>query len=262
MVYLFKAAVTAATRCVPPERRRVVVIGAGVAGISAAWHLGEHCLLLEQRGELEDSNDLTHDLTLGTARGGALGREGLAAESSRQGVSARERKALFISCGTPKLTYIERWRPPEFTPPPSRDEFAEPPSVRALVPLLRAELRFGERVLRISPSEHLIELSSGHRIVFDQLLSTLPMPAMARLVMHELPARVRCDEILRYWLGENDIELADRATQEYYGDPDDFAAGKRIAGQIDHALKSKFGGGARVGRLFEPRIVRASPAIS
>jgi hypothetical protein len=261
MGYLFKAADPSATRCVPPERRRVVVIGAGVAGISAAWHLGEHCLLLEQRGDLEDSHDHTHDFTLGAARGGALGPEGLAPESPRPGLSTKERKALFISCSSSRLIYIERWRPPEFTPPASRDEFSEPPSVRALVPLLRAELRFGQRVVRICPSKHLIEMSNGHRIVFDQLLSTLPMPAMARLVMHELPARVRCDEILRYWLGEHDIELADRATQEYYGDLDDFAAGKRIAAQIDHALKSKFGGGARGGRLFEPRIVRAAPAI-
>jgi hypothetical protein len=33
------------------------VIGAGPAGVSAALHLGEHCLLLDRRRRLEDLND-------------------------------------------------------------------------------------------------------------------------------------------------------------------------------------------------------------
>ena len=119
-------------------------------------------------------------------------------------------------------------------------------------------------MVRVSPSAHLLELANGHRIVYDKLLSTVPLAALARLVMHDMPERVRCDEILRYWLGEHDVETADGATQEYFGDIDDFSAGKRVASLIEHDLDSKFGkssGRHRGGKLFQPRIVAAAPAM-
>jgi hypothetical protein len=252
-----------------PERRRAIVIGGDRTGISAAFHLGEHCLLIERRVFLEDSHDDPHDFPMGPASGGALGTETIAADREQQAVSSAERRALFISCGSSsggandgKLIHIERWRPPSFTPIPV-DDHSSQASVRDLIPLLRGEVRLDSRVVRISPSRHLIELAGGGRIVYDKLLSTLKLSSISRMVMHELPARVRCDEILRYWLGENDVEVADRATQEYFGDFDEIAAGKRVADQITAALQLKFRRGSRWvrgARLFEPRLVKDVPA--
>jgi hypothetical protein len=264
MVYLSNADLNPVARRAPPERRRAVVIGAGPAGICAAYHLGEHSLLLEQRNELEDSHDHSNDFPLGFARGGAVGAQGAGAEGERSGgVSREERKALFISCSSAGLTHIERWRPPDLNTP-SRDEHAAPPSALALMPLLRGEVRLGSCVVRISPGQHLLELADGHRIVYDKLLSTVPLAVLARLVMHEMPERVRNDEILRYWLGENDVESVDPATQEYFGDTDDFSAAKRVAALIQNALTRKFGkasGTTHVVPLFEPRLVTAAPAM-
>jgi hypothetical protein len=273
MVYLLNAAASPTPRPVPPERRRAVVIGASPAGISAALHLGEHSLLLERRNTLEDAHDHSHDFPLGSARSGTVGREDPGADGQRQGVSTAERRTLFISCSSGsgtgandrKLIHIERWRPPELAASPPPDDFSDLPSGRALVPLLRGELRLGVCVVRISPVAHLLDLADGRKILYDKLLSTLPLSTMARLVMHELPRRVRCDEILRYWLGEHDVELADRDTQDYFGDVDDFSAGKRIANQIEHALVAKFGKSSsytrtRGHRLFEPQLVRKSAA--
>ena len=75
MVYQLKTDLRPAMQPIPPERRRAVIIGAAAAGISAAYHLGEHCLLLDQRDELEGSHDRSNDFPMGTARGGALGAQ-------------------------------------------------------------------------------------------------------------------------------------------------------------------------------------------
>jgi hypothetical protein len=248
-----------------PLRRRAVVIGGDRTGISAAFHLGEHCLLIDRRVFLEDSHDDPQYFPMGTASRGALGTEAPSADRKQQDVSSTERRALFISCSSSaggahdqKLIHIERWRPPSFTPMPVEDH-SGPLSVGALIPLLRGEVRLDTRVVRISPSRHLIELAGGGRIVYDKLLSTMKLSSLARMVSHELPVRVRCDEILRYWLGENDVEVADRATQDYFGDYDEIAAGKRVAGQITAALQLKFRRGSRWvrgARLFEPRLVK------
>jgi glycine/D-amino acid oxidase-like deaminating enzyme len=249
-----------------PERRRAVVIGGGRTGIAAAFHLGEHCLLIERRVSLEDSHDHPYDYPMGAASRSALGIEATAADRDQRGVTSAERRALFISCSSSaggdahdrKLIHIECWRPPELTTMPV-EEHAHPPSARALIPLLRGERRLGTSVVRISPLQHRLELENGGQIIYDRLLSTLVLPALARLVAHELPVRVRCDEILRYWLGENDIEVADYSTQEYFGDLDELAAGKRVADQMTSALRLKFHGGCRPvrgARLFTPRLVQ------
>jgi hypothetical protein len=252
-----------------PQRRRAVVIGGDRTGISAAFHLGEQCLLIERRACLEDSHDHSNDFPMGSASRGTLGAEANGADREKRSVSTAERRALFISCSSSagsgahdqKLIHIERWRPPEFTPA-TVDEHVPPPSARALIPLLRGEQRLGARVVRISPLKHLIELEDGTQILYDKLLSTLDLAALARLVMHELPARVRCDEILRYWLAENDVEVADPATQDYFGDADELSAGRRVAELIATALQLKFSRGrrpARGSRLFEPRLVEPRP---
>ena len=238
--------------------------------MSAAFHLGEHSLLLERRDSLEHLHDYPHDLPMGTAHGGIVGHEDSGADGD--GFTAPEYKTLFISCssrsstdtGANTLIHVERWRAPDLAV--SRTELHAPPSVRTLRPLLRGELRLGAHVVRIVPAEHLLELADGHRFVYDKLLSTLSLPATERLAEHDLPQYVRGDVSLRYWLSDHDIELADQATQDYYGDLDEFETGRRFAEQLGQAVAAKFGGSGRSrtrgARLFQPRLVAASAGHS
>jgi hypothetical protein len=251
---------------VAPERRRILVIGAGPTGMSAAFHLGEHCLLLERHDSLEDSHDCSHDFPMGIAYGGGLGDEDPDTDGDGSAVSPAERKALFISCSSHAqadpaertLIHVARWQPPDLAAKPAPPPRA-PPSVRTLKPLLRGELRLNSRVVRIAPEAHLLELVNGQRFIYDKLVSTLPLASTELLATHDLPSHVRRDETLRYWLSEHDIEVADRTTQDFYGDLDEFAAGKRIVEHLGHALALKFGGTARSrpqhSRLFQPRLV-------
>jgi hypothetical protein len=247
-----------------PERRRALIIGAGPTGMSAAFHLGEHSLLLERRDTLEHFHDYSHDLPMGPSHGGAMGREDPGTDGDGLAAPA-ENKTLFISCsshsqedsGEHTLIHVERWRPPELAQPPEREPLSRP-SVRTLEPLLRGELRMGAQVVRVEPASHLLELANGHQYVYDKLLSTLSLAATELLVTNDLPPHVRRDESLRFWLSDHDIELADRASQGYFGDLDDFAAGKRVADQIAVALAAKFAktvSKAYGTRLFKPRLV-------
>ena len=128
--------------------------------------------------------------------------------------------------------------------------------------LLRGELRLNAWVVRINPSQHLLELASGERLVYDKLLCTQTLAAVASLVLHEVPGQVRSDLALRYWLQDRDIEVADRQTQIAYGDVDAFAAGRRVAAVISQALADKFAGPKQLrGKgLFRPRLVSARPS--
>jgi hypothetical protein len=229
--------------------------------MSAAFHLGEHSLLLERRDSLEHLHDYSHDFPMGFADGRVVGDENAGADGHGFTPFA-EKKALFISCssrtpgeaGEHTLIHVERWQAPDL---------ASPPAARTFMPLLRGELRLDAQVVRISPAAHLLELADGHRYVYDKLLSTLSLAATELLVMHDLPRHVRRDDSLRCWLSDHDIELGDRAMQEYYGDVDEFAAGKRFADQIGQALAEKFGKSRatmRGRRLFEPRLVKESAA--
>jgi hypothetical protein len=249
-----------------------LIIGAGPTGMSAAFHLGEHSLLLERRNSLEHFHDYSHDFPMGPAHGRAVGHENAGADGDGFAASAKS-KTLFISCssqtqantGERTLIHVARWQPPEFAATRKSSALGAPPSVRTLTPLLRGELRMEAEVARVSPAAHLLELANGHRYIYDKLLSTLSLAATALLVAHDLPRHVRRDESLRYWLSEHDIELADRVTQEQYGDLDEFATGKRFADQIALALAAKFGTArskSRGTRLFEPRLVKASAAPS
>ena len=253
-----------------------MVLGAGLTGMAAAFHLGEHCLLLDGREKLEDLDDHSHFVPMGTPRRSAVGHEDAGSEDHRPGVSATERKALFISCsssgeanpGAPGLIHVARWQPPEFMPEPARepDDHSFSPSIRILAPLLRGEMRFGAKVVRVAPSRHQLELADGSRIVYDVLLSTVPLSLLAGMAMDELPGSVRSNDALRCWLSEHGIDVADQASRMVYGDVDEFASGKRIADRMNAALAQKFGGRgaskARVSSVFEPRLVRASAAPS
>jgi len=232
--------------------------------MSAAFHLGEHSLLLERRFTLENHHDYSHDLPMGYPHGGVVGGENPGADGDGFATPA-ENQTVFISCSSRAdardntLIHVERWRATDFSPPRERRELRAPPSVRTLRPLLRGELRLGAHVVRVSPAERLVELANGHRYVYDKLVSTLSLAAIEFLVAADLPRHVYRDESLRDWLSEHDIEVADRAIQEYNGDPDDFAAGKRVADQVSQALAAKFNNTrrSRMGgtRLFQPRLV-------
>lgn len=124
----------------------------------------------------------------------------------------------------------------------------------------------GAQVTSVAPAAHMLELADGHRFVYDKLVSTLPLAATKSLAARDTPNHVRGDEFLRYWLSEHDIEVLDRPIQAYYGDPDEFAAGKRIAAQVGHALQEKFGRAKHAKgagmRLFQPRLVERSASPS
>jgi hypothetical protein len=259
----------------PPERKRALIIGAGPTGMSTAFHLGEHSLLLERQNTLERLHDYSHDFAMGATHGGAVGGEDGGADGDGFAPNpAFKNKALFISCssrtqadtGEHTLIHVERWRPPDLATPRPRGALLAPPSVRTLRPLLRGELCLGATVTRIAPAAHLVELADGHRYVYDKLVSTLTLAATEQLVTRDLPGHVRRDESLRYWLSEHDVEVVDRTMQDFFGDLDEFAAGRRVADQIGQALAQKFGkardASVRGMRLFEPRLVRPSVAPS
>ena len=253
----------------PPERRRVLIIGAGQAGMSAAFHVGEHSLLLERRNPQEHFHDYPHDLEMGTAHGSVVGDENAGADGHGSPAPTHD-QAVFISCSAHASTEssehtlirVARWQPPDFAPPRSGHTLSAPPSVRTLLPLLRGELRMGAQVVRVSPAAHLVELADGHRFVYDKLVSTLSLAATELLVANDLPKHLCRGESLRFWLGEHDVEVLDQMIQVYYGDADEFAAGKRVGEQIGLALAEKYGKAgrskARGVRLFEPRLVSAS----
>jgi hypothetical protein len=241
-----------------------LIIGAGPTGMSAAFHLGEHSLLLERRDSLEQLHDYSNDFPMGTAHGGVVGGEDSGADGDGFAQPVQN-KTLFISCssrtqadtGEHTLIHVERWQPPDLAK--QSVELRASPSVRTLKPLLRGELRLGATVTRIAPAAHLLELADGHRYVYDKLVSTLTLAATEQLATHDLPGHVRRDESLRYWLSEHDVEVVDRTMQDFYGDLDEFAAGRRVAEQIGLAMEAKFGKTSRPGtrgaRLFQPRLV-------
>lgn len=268
MVYLLKAFASSPARPAPPQRRRTIIIGAGATGISAAFHLGEHSLLLERRAALEELHDHPHDLPLGAARGSIVGPEDAGADGQRPGTSVAERKALYIACSSQDLIHVARWQPPAFSPEgANRDEFAPDPrrqvgSLRVLVPLLRGELRLGACVERVSPSLHMLELADGTRFVYDKLVCTVPLAELTIMIAHELASRISHDEFLRCWLREFDIEVVDQANQFCEGDIDEISAGKRIAAHINRGLAERFQASRRSkhrgSHFFEPRLVQAS----
>ncbi len=58
-------------------------------------------------------------------------------------------------------------------------------------PLLQGELRLNTRVRAVSPSRHLVTLGDGTTIHYEQLVSTMPLPALIRAMGDEAPAEVR-----------------------------------------------------------------------
>jgi hypothetical protein len=270
---------------VAPERRRVVIIGAGAAGITAALHTGEHSVLLERREQLgvvagfqSDSqshggaDDRKSSIPLGATRAGVAGAQNGGADRQRPGVSAWERQAIARACTSPRgkeggeagendqPVVMARWIPPRLDPvDEASNDMDARESLQSLVPLLRGELRLGAQVMRVAPALHLVELADGRRIVYDKLVSSIESIELVGLLDPALPSRIRTHQGLMYWLAARDIELVDDSTQFVYGDMNPFAAGRRVAETVKRALAQKFrpaSADCLCGeRLFKPRLV-------
>ena len=67
------------------------------------------------------------------------------------------------------------------------------------LPHLKGELRLETRVTQVSPASHTVTLSGGTVLPYEQLISTMPLPALVRLIGNEAPAPVRAaGEALRH----------------------------------------------------------------
>jgi protoporphyrinogen oxidase len=63
--------------------------------------------------------------------------------------------------------------------------------VDGFLPRLAGRLRTGVRVVRVVPSEHEVVLDDGTVYRYDQLVSTMPLPALIRMIGPEAPESVR-----------------------------------------------------------------------
>jgi hypothetical protein len=209
-----------------PQRRRVIVLGATEAGVSAAFHLGVQAMLLEQR-----------DIA-----------------SSALGVSGAEHQAL-VAASTP-ASAPKRWELPELTAENPVASGTWTDLLAALGTVTRAETRLGVSAIAIHTVDRRIHLSTGESFIYDKLVSTLRIPDLQRLVVDEKPGRIYSAESWRYWFIDRDIELLDQSTQQFWGDIDGQAAGKRVAETVYRAMTAKYSPPRdNAAALFQPRIV-------
>jgi hypothetical protein len=201
-----------------PQRRRVIVIGATEAGVSAAFHLGVQAMLLEQRDVV----------------------------SQADGVSSEEKEAL-----------VRRWELPQLAHDDSASRGTWTDLMAAIGSLTAAETRLGMRVTSIHSAEHRLRVSTGETFVYDKLISTLRIADLQHLIVDEKPGRIYSTESWRYWFLDRDIELLDQATQKFWGDPDGQSAGRRVAETVHLAMATKYSPhlSSRPASPFHPRIV-------
>jgi hypothetical protein len=151
----------------------------------------------------------------------------------------------------------KRWQLPQLTRDDSSSTGTWTDLLAAVRTVTRAETRLGARVTAIDSIEHRLFISSGESFVYDKLIATLRIPDLQRLIVDEKPARIYSAESWRYWLIDRDIELLDQATQQFWGDIDGQAAGKRVAETVYRAITAKYSTQKDSGPapLFQPRIV-------
>jgi UDP-galactopyranose mutase len=63
--------------------------------------------------------------------------------------------------------------------------------MNGFLPHLKGELRLNTRVEAISPSRRIVRLNDGSEHGYEQLVSTMPLPALVRSMGNESPARIR-----------------------------------------------------------------------
>ena len=148
----------------PTDHRRAIVLGAGPAGLSTAYHLGKESLLLEQHDRVGGSCRSFEEGGFVFDHGGHAMRSNdpyvLEMYAMLGGASAKARGGLQAL-------------------------------MNGFLPQLRGQLRLQARVARVLPSKHLVVLSDGTSCVYDKLVSTVPLPALVDLLGEEAPTRVR-----------------------------------------------------------------------
>src|SRR6185436_16385768 len=63
--------------------------------------------------------------------------------------------------------------------------------MNGFLPHLKGELCLNTRVVGVSPSRHTITLSDRSEVTYDQLVSTMPLPVLVKLMNREAPEEVR-----------------------------------------------------------------------
>jgi UDP-galactopyranose mutase len=63
--------------------------------------------------------------------------------------------------------------------------------MNGFLPYLKSQLRFRARVARISPRRRILFLSDGTAVPYEQVISTMPLPVLVRLMGDEAPHQVR-----------------------------------------------------------------------
>jgi hypothetical protein len=235
----------AATRPVQvPQRRRVIVIGATEAGVSAAFHLGKSAVLIEQRTTEGEFHGQSNGFTLGASRNRDVG-----SSEAHPHVPAK----------TVPPAGVRRWQPPELIPHGSRQPRASWNYLLSEIPALTSgEVLLGSRVALINHAEHSLRLASGDSFVYDKLISTLRLQDLRRLIVDEKPSTLDPQQ-WRDWLNGRDIELLDVGTQIVYGDMDGAAGGARVAIRVASEMAAKYAVTTAVTRraaaLFQPRLI-------
>lgn len=62
--------------------------------------------------------------------------------------------------------------------------------MRGFLPHLAGEVRTGTRLVALQPSKRIAHFDDGSRIAYDQLLSTIPLPELVRILGHEAPQAI------------------------------------------------------------------------
>jgi UDP-galactopyranose mutase len=63
--------------------------------------------------------------------------------------------------------------------------------MNGFLPYIEGSLRLGTRVTRVSPSRHSVTLDDGSTLLYEQLISTMPLPRLVQAIGDEAPADVR-----------------------------------------------------------------------
>jgi len=147
----------------PSDHRRAIVIGAGPAGLSTAYHLDKDSLLLEQHERVGGSCRSFEEQGFTFDHGGL---DMLSDHPYVRGMYSMLGGANGARRGLQTL-------------------------MNGFLPQLRGQLRLGARVTRVVPSKHLVALADGTSYQYDKLVPTIPLPTLVDLLGEEAPTRVR-----------------------------------------------------------------------
>jgi glycosyltransferase involved in cell wall biosynthesis len=164
----------------PSEHRRSVVVGAGPAGLSAALHLGQSSLLLEQ-----------HDSVGGSCR--SYQECGFIFDHGGHAMASADPRVHCMYSALLGENLV--WQGMQGSAPAARLALPRCGGMQALMdgflPHLRGELRMNARVARLMASRHLAVLADGSSYLYEKLIATLPLPMVVDLLGEEAPTRVR-----------------------------------------------------------------------